>query len=70
MTDMEVIECFENAWKSLCEQYSECPTENTRNALNMLSKIIGIVKSNVDEKNKSKVLVVDDWNLLWLKIFD
>lgn len=70
MTDMEVIECFENAWKSLCEQYSKYPTENTRNALNMLSKIIKTVKSNVDEKNKSKILTTDDWNLLWHKIFD
>lgn len=54
MTDLEVIESFNNAWRSLCKQYDKHPNESTRQALNMLSKIIGIVQSEVEEKIKRK----------------
>ena len=70
MTDLEVIESFNNAWRSLCKQYDKHPNESTRQALNMLSKIIGIVQSEVEEKNKEEALSIDDWNSLWHMIFD
>lgn len=70
MTDLEVIESFNNAWKSLCKQYKKYPNETTRQALNMLSKIIGIVETEVKEKNKKEALSTDDWNSLWHMIFD
>lgn len=68
MTDLEVIESFNNAWRSLCKQYDKHPNETTRQALNMLSKIIGIVKSEIEENN-DKALSTNDWNNLWHKIF-
>lgn len=70
MTDLEVVESFNNAWRSLCKQYDKYPDESTRQALNMLSKIIGIVQSEVDEKNRVQALSTNDWNLLWHMIFD
>lgn len=70
MTDVDVIESFDNAWRSLCKQYNKYPNESTQQALNMLSKIIGIVKSEIEEKNRVEALSTDDWNLLWHIIFD
>lgn len=53
MTPDDVIKSFENAWRGLATFYEAHPSENTRTALNMLSKIIGKVKSEI-EKEKSE----------------
>lgn len=54
MTDTEVVESFENAWRALVKLYDNNPTEETRVALNMLSKIIGQVKSEVQAQKEEK----------------
>lgn len=61
MTDREVVECFNNAWIALCRQYSGNPTQELQTALNMLGRIIGKVKSEVEESHKEEQITIDEW---------
>lgn len=64
MTDVEVIESLNNSWRALVKQYSCRPDESTRNALNMLAKIIDKVEHEVKESKKSKKehqITIDEW---------
>lgn len=44
MTDYQVIESFNNAWRALCKRYREYPDAGTQQALNMLGRIIAKVE--------------------------
>lgn len=61
MTDKEVIESFDNAWRALARQYKEYPDEGIRCGLNMLAKIIGEVKSEVEESHKERQITIEEW---------
>ena len=64
-----VIESLNNAWKVLSEQYNASPHEETRQALNMLSKIVRKVRSDFEEQKKNDKcdsISVEDW----LKFFN
>lgn len=67
MTAKQVIESMDNAWRALCTQYENARDEETRRAINLLSKIIGRMKSEFDEseKNEGKQITIDEW-LAWL----
>ena len=61
MTDRQVVESFDNAWKALCMQYRKYPEELTRQALNMLGCIIGKVKNEVEDSHRDKQMTIDEW---------
>lgn len=67
MTGKQVIESMDNAWRALCVQYDNNRDEETRRALNLLSKITAIMKSEFDEaeKNDGKQITIEEW-LAWL----
>lgn len=71
MTADDVIKSFENAWHGLAKFHNAHPPENTRVALNMLSKIIGKIKSEI-EKEKSeqikeqKIIELEQW-IAWFQ---
>ena len=59
MTEIEIIESLDNAWRALCKQYRKDCNESTRQALNMVSRIIGKVKSDIGVENKQ--FTVGEW---------
>ncbi len=61
MTDLEVVESFDNAWRALCRQYRAYPSQELRDALNMLGRIIGEVKSEVEESHRMHQMTIDEW---------
>lgn len=61
MTDREVIESFNNAWRALCKQYRKYPSGEVQSALNMLNKIIGKVESEVEESHLERQITIDEW---------
>lgn len=61
MKDTEVLESFNSAWRAMCRQYEEYPSEEMRIALNMLGKIIAEVKSEVEESHKESQITIDEW---------
>lgn len=61
MKDTEVIESFDNAWRALARWYSSHPHESTRQALNMLSRIIDEVKSKVEKSKEQKQITIEEW---------
>ena len=61
MTDYQVIESFDNAWGALCKQYRNYPDEGTRQALNMLGRIICKVKNEVEDAHREKQITIDEW---------
>ena len=40
MTDMKVIESFDNTWRVLARQYTKYPDEGIRCGMNLLAEII------------------------------
>lgn len=67
MTDKEVIESFDNAWRALARQYQKYPDEGTRYGLNLLSKIIKQVKSEVEESERKGQVTIDEWIVMLQK---
>ena len=67
MTGKQVIESMDNGWRALCVQYDNARDEETRRALNLLSKITAKMKSEFDkaEKNDGKQITIEEW-LAWL----
>ena len=61
MTDIEVVESFNNAWRMMCRQYRESPNQETQTALNMLGRIIGIVESEVKKSHLNRQITIDEW---------
>lgn len=61
MTDLDVVESFDNAWRALCRQYRKYPEANIQSALNMLGQIIGKVKREVEESHREKQITMEEW---------
>lgn len=61
MTDREVIESFNNAWRALCKQYKEYPRADIQSALNMLGRIIGEVESEVEKSHREGQITLEEW---------
>ena len=61
MTDREVIESFNNAWRALCKQYKEYPRADIQSALNMLGRIIGEVESEVEKSHREGQITLKEW---------
>ena len=61
MTDREVIESFNNAWRALCRQYKEYPRADIPSALNMLGRIIGEVESEVEKSHREGQITLEEW---------
>ncbi len=61
MTDKEVVKSLDNAWIALVRQYDNYPDEGIRCGMNLLRKIIGEVKSEVEENHRQKQITIDDW---------
>ena len=61
MTDKQVIESFDNAWQALCRQYRAYPSAEFQSAINMLGRMIGQVKREVEESHRDHQITVDEW---------
>ena len=61
MKDYDVIESLNNAWRALCRQYGKQREESLRMALNLLSKIIGEVETEVRESHRVKQITIEEW---------
>lgn len=61
MTGKEVIDSFNNAWMALAKQYTDRPDESTRCAMNLIAKMIGEVKSQVNRPRKEGQITMDEW---------
>lgn len=61
MTDRQVIESFDNAWRALCRQYRAYPSAEFQSAINMLGRMIGKVKREVEESHRDHQITVDEW---------
>ena len=61
MTDIEVVESFNNAWIAMCRQYRENPNKETQTALNMLGRIIGKVDIEVKKSHINRRITIDEW---------
>lgn len=61
MTDIEVVESFDNAWRALCRRYREYHDAKTQQALNMLGRIIETVEREVKESHREKQMTIEDW---------
>lgn len=61
MTDRQVIESFDNAWRALCRQYRAYPSAEFQSAINMLGRMIGKVKREVEESHRDHQVTVDEW---------
>lgn len=57
----KVIESLNNAWRALIRQYDEHPDEDTRQALNLLNKIIGRIKTELRNPNGWKQITIEEW---------
>lgn len=58
MSDMEVVESFNNAWRALARTDID---ETQRVAMNMLARMISKVKSEVEESHREHQITVDEW---------
>lgn len=56
-----VIESLDNAWLALCRQYSKHPDEGIRCGMNLLAKIIGEVRSKVEESYHEESITIEEW---------
>lgn len=61
MTDREVISSLDNAWIALAKQYKKYPDNGIRCGMNLLAKIIGRVKSEVEESHKEGQITIEEW---------
>jgi len=61
MKDYDVIESLNNAWRALCRQYEKQREESMRMALNLLSKIIEEVESEVRESHRVEQITIEEW---------
>ncbi len=61
MTDTEVVESLDNAWRALARQYNRHPDEGIRCGMNLLAKVIGKVRSEVEESHREKQITIEEW---------
>ena len=61
MTDKEVVESLNNAWKAMSRQYGKKPDETMRWALNMIGKIIAKVEGEVKQSHITRQITIDEW---------
>ena len=61
MTDREVIESLNNAWRALCRQYKEYPRADIQSALNMLGRIVGEVECEVEKNHREGQITLEEW---------
>lgn len=61
MTDVEVVESFDNAWRALAKLYLDSPDEVLRNSMNLLAKMIGEVRSKVNSSHEEKQMTIEEW---------
>lgn len=64
MTDKEVVESLNNAWRALGRQYQKCPDEGIQCGLNLLAKIVGQVRSEVEESHREKQITIEEWIIM------
>lgn len=68
VTAENVLESIQNAWNALIEQYTNCPSEEMRNAINLVGRICAKVKSQMSEKEKGtqgEQISIEEW-IEWL----
>lgn len=58
MTDKEVVESLNNAWKAMSRQYGKKPDETMRWALNIISRVIEKVQYEVEQSHKTKQITI------------
>lgn len=61
MTDTEVMRSLNNAWLALVEQYNSYPDEGVRCGMNLLAKVIGKVRSEVEKSHREGQITMDEW---------
>lgn len=61
MTDTEVVESLDNAWRALARQYERYRDDGIRCGMNLLAKVIGKVRSEVEESHREKQITVEEW---------
>ena len=61
MTDKEVVKSLDNAWMALARRYKKYPDEGIRCGMNLLAKIIGEVKTEVEENHREKQITIEEW---------
>lgn len=61
MTDMEMIESLNNAWKALSKQYEKERSEGIRCGMNLLAKVISKVKAEIKESHKEGQVTLEEW---------
>lgn len=61
MTDREVLESFDNAWRALCRQYKKYPRADVQSALNMLGRILSKVETEVEKSHREGQITIDEW---------
>lgn len=68
MTTEGIMSSINNAWCGLCRQYANTPHDETRVALNLLSKIIGKIETEIteDEAKKEGQISIEEW-MAWFK---
>ena len=62
--DCAVINSLDSAWSGLCKQYENCPDEETRRALNLLSKMNRKIKAdfvNIKKAEEPQQITIEDW---------
>ncbi|MCM1264047.1 MAG: hypothetical protein NC313_15150, partial [Butyrivibrio sp.] len=58
ITEMEMIESLNKAWREMTKHYSESPDENMRCAMNILARIIGEVQSEVKTRHAKRLNMI------------
>lgn len=61
MTDTEVVESLHNAWVALAKQYNNYHDEGVRCGMNLLAKVIGKVRFEVEESHREGQITMDEW---------
>ena len=61
MTDAEVVESLNNAWRAMCRQYDKNPDETMRWALNIVSRVVAKVEYEVGQSHKARQITIDEW---------
>ena len=61
MTDREVVESLNNAWRALGKQYQRYPDECIKDAMNLIAKIVGKVSTEVEESHRETQITIEEW---------
>lgn len=61
MTDTEVVESLNNAWRAMCKQYGKKPDETMRWAINIVSRVIAKVQYEVEQSHITRQITIEEW---------